>query len=59
MTDEKNIIQFKDHKIRRKWDEKIQDYYFSVIDVVGALSESKNPRDYWYRLKKTRNGKWH
>lgn len=24
----------------------------TVIDVVGALSESKNPRDYWYRLKK-------
>ena len=55
MTDEKNIIQFKDHKIRRKWDEEIQDYYFSVIDVVGALSESENPRKYWSVLKSRLN----
>ena len=46
------IILFKNSEIRYIWDEEIQEYYFSVIDVVGALSESKNPRDYWYRLKK-------
>ncbi|ADP39398.1 hypothetical protein CJ212_04990 [Gardnerella vaginalis] len=25
---------------------------FSVVDVVAVLTDSKNPRDYWYRLKK-------
>jgi len=27
------------------------DWWFSVIDVVGVLSDSDNPRDYWYRIK--------
>ena len=27
------------------------EWWFSVIDVVGVLSDSDNPRDYWYRLK--------
>ena len=33
-------------------DEEIGEYYFSVIDVIAILTESKKPRDYWYRLKK-------
>ena len=32
-------------------DENIEDYYFSVINVVGVLSESKNPANYWKVLK--------
>ena len=47
-----DTILFKESKIRYVWDEELEEYYFSVIDVVGVLSESKNPRDYWYRLKK-------
>lgn len=48
----KNDIKlFNDKEIRMKWDEEIDDYYFSVIDVVGVLSESKNPRKYWSVLK--------
>ena len=27
------------------------EWWFSVIDVVGVLSDSDNPRDYWYRIK--------
>lgn len=31
---------------------KKEDYYFSVVDVIGALTESKRPRKYWNDLKK-------
>ena len=36
-------------EIRRTWEE--GKWYFSVVDVVFALTDSKDPRDYWYRLK--------
>lgn len=52
MTEETKIILFKGYEIRTRWDEEIEEYYFSVIDVVGALSESKNPRRYWSDLKR-------
>lgn len=42
---------FEGKEIRSVWDEEKQDYYFSVVDVIGALTESLNPRDYWYKLK--------
>ena len=51
MVDETKIKLFQNQKIRTKWDEEIEDWYFSVIDVVGVLSESKNPRKYWSVLK--------
>ncbi len=51
MTDKSNILLFKDYKIRYIWDEEIEEYFFSVVDVVGVLSESKNPRKYWSVLK--------
>ena len=48
----KNQIKlFNDKRIRVKWDSEIEDYYFSVIDVVGVLSESENPANYWKVLK--------
>ena len=43
---------FNDHEIRSIWDEEKEEYYFSVVDVVGALSESKTPRNYWSDLKR-------
>ena len=33
-------------------DNEREEWYFSVVDVIGALTESNNPRDYWYRVKK-------
>lgn len=42
---------FEGKEIRSTWDEEKQEYYFSVVDVIFALTDSKNPRDYWYRLK--------
>ena len=42
---------FKGRKIRRVWDKKQEKWYFSVVDVVGALDASENPRNYWKVLK--------
>lgn len=39
-------------EIRSVWDNEKEEWYFSVVDVVGVLTDSKNPRDYWYRVKK-------
>ncbi|MBP3597737.1 MAG: phage antirepressor protein [Clostridia bacterium] len=43
---------FEGKEIRSIWDEEKEEYYFSVVDVIGVLTESNNPNDYWYRLKK-------
>ena len=43
---------FEDNKIRSVWDNEKEEWHFSVVDVVGALTDSPNPRDYWYRVKK-------
>lgn len=46
------ITQLFDGKeIRSIWDAEKEDYYFSVVDVILVLTDSPNPRDYWYRLK--------
>ncbi|MBR0271581.1 MAG: Bro-N domain-containing protein [Methanobrevibacter sp.] len=51
MDNETKIKLFQNQEVRLKWDEEIEEYYFSVIDVVGILSGSKNPRKYWSVLK--------
>ena len=43
---ENNIKLFKGRQIRTKWDEEIQDYYYSIIDVIAVLTESKRPEKY-------------
>ena len=43
---------FEDKEIRSVWDSEKEEYYFSVVDVIGALTESTDSKDYWYRLKK-------
>lgn len=43
---------FEDSKIRSVWDDKEEQWYFSVVDVVAVLTESVNPRDYWFKMKK-------
>lgn len=44
------LALFEEKQIRKTWKEK--KWYFSVVDVVYALTDSVNPRDYWYKLKK-------
>ena len=46
-----NIKLFENKRIRSHWDEQEQKWYFSVVDVIEALTDSDKPRDYWYRLK--------
>ena len=43
------IILFENKKIRRVWYD--EQWYFSVVDVTRALTESVDAKDYWYRLK--------
>ena len=52
MQKEYAVKLFNEYKIRTKWDSEIEDYYYSIIDVVAVLSESKNPANYWKVLKK-------
>lgn len=47
-----DIKMFEGSQIRSVWDNKREEWYFSIVDVVGSLTESNNPRDYWYRVKK-------
>ncbi|MDE7312985.1 MAG: Bro-N domain-containing protein [Eubacterium sp.] len=46
-----NIQLFEDQKIRTAWDEEIEEWYFSVVDVIAVLTESKDPAAYWRKLK--------
>ena len=45
------IALFENKKIRSVWVEEEEQWYFSIIDVVGALTDSANPRKYWSVLK--------
>jgi len=42
---------FEGQKIRRHWDEEKELWYFSLVDVIAALTDSSNPRDYWFKMK--------
>ena len=48
-----NILPFEENTIRKVWHS--EEWYFSVVDVVGVLSESPKPRGYWNDLKKREN----
>ena len=57
MQEKVNTISnlFEGHQIRSIWDSELEDYHFSVVDVIEALTDSSNPRDYWYKLKNRMN----
>jgi len=46
-----SIILFHEKQVRRSWDENRELWYFSIIDVIGILTDSANPRKYWSVLK--------
>ena len=49
----KNKIQlFEENKVRTVWDDETEEWYFSVVDVVEALTDSDRSRKYWNDLKK-------
>ncbi|MBI3033822.1 Bro-N domain-containing protein [Candidatus Woesearchaeota archaeon] len=49
MDKDKALVVFQDKKIRRIWHN--DEWYFSVTDIVQALTESLSPRQYWGVLK--------
>ena len=46
------IKLFDGNQIRSIWDNDKEEWYFSVVDIVGVLTDSKNPRRYWSDLKR-------
>lgn len=51
MTKKNAIKLFQDQRIRVHWVDSEEKWYFSIIDVIGVLTESNNPRKYWSVLK--------
>ena len=51
MERQSNIQLFEDRPIRTAWDAENEEWLFSIVDVVGILSESKDPAAYWRKLK--------
>jgi len=51
MTKETAIKLFNEKKIRTHWDDEHEKWYFSIVDVVGVLSESIDSQTYWRKLK--------
>ncbi len=52
MGNQENLQLFEDQAIRTAWSEDTEEWYFSIVDVVGVLTESPNPNNYWKVLKK-------
>lgn len=42
---------YEDSRIRALWNEEEEEWYFSVVDVVAVLTESRDARKYWNKLK--------
>jgi len=49
---DKNVKLFENRRIRTVWDEEKEEWYFSVVDVVGVLADSSNPTDYLKKMRK-------
>ena len=52
MTKETSIKLFESKQIRVHWDNKVEKWYFSIIDIIETLTGSSNPRRYWSDLKR-------
>ncbi len=51
MTKETAIKLFNERQIRTHWDDEQEKWYFSIVDVVGILTDSPKPNNYWKVLK--------
>ncbi len=51
MTQKQTIQLFEQRKVRTVWDDESEKWYFSVVDVVGVLTDSPDPNNYWKVLK--------
>lgn len=56
MSDNNKLVAiFEDQPVRRAWDAKYEKWYFSVVDIIGVLSQSSDSRNYWKVLKNRLN----
>ena len=51
MSQNDKIQLFEDKRIRTAWDEENEEWYFSIVDAVSVLTDSKDPQAYWRKLK--------
>ena len=51
MAQNDKIQLFEDKRIRTAWDEEKEEWYFSIVDVVGVLTDSVDPTAYWRKPK--------
>ncbi len=51
MTHTNAIKLFEEKKVRTLWDDESEEWYFSIVDVVAVLTDSKDPNAYWRKLK--------
>lgn len=51
MESNDKIQLFEDKRIRTAWDSEKEEWYFSIVDVIGVLTDSKDPTAYWRKLK--------
>ena len=52
MTKKQQIKLFEDKKVRVAWDDELQEWFFSVVDAVEVLTDSKDPKDYLKKMRK-------
>jgi hypothetical protein len=52
MTENKSTAVFENKLVRRYYDENAETWYFSVVDIIEALTDSSNPTDYLKKLRK-------
>lgn len=52
MAEQTEIQKFEERTIRTAWDEKTEEWYFSVVDVIAVLTDSANPTDYLKKMRK-------
>lgn len=51
MTKKEAIKVFEEKKVRTLWDDQTEEWYFSIVDVIAVLTDSKDPAAYWRKLK--------
>lgn len=51
MTKKFSIQLFEERRVRTVWDDQGEKWYFSIVDVCGVLTESRDPQSYWRKLK--------
>ena len=51
MENKDTMQLFEDKKIRSVWDAEKEEWFFSIVDVVAVLTESRDPAAYWRKLK--------